>query len=188
MNIPIPQKSIEIIHGYEGLGGESNSLYYPFQGAADKPGVLTIGRGHVLSNKEKESGTFDLGLTIEEVDKLFSIDVQVRAKRLKNLIPDHTEDEFAAALSFFYNIEYAWGPEGSPGNFHREGNKLEAARSFLLYINSGRPLKKRLGLWRRRATEALCYLTGRVLISKSTITDMKLINSLDREDISTSPP
>lgn len=188
MDINIPHKAIEIIHAYEGLRGEKNGKYYPYQGRADKRGVLTIGRGHVLSPSEIQSRKFVSGLTIDEVNELFARDIQSRVKRLLKLIPEHSENEFAAALSFFYNNELAWGPKGSPGRFHRAGNKRAAANAFLLYIKSGKPLKKRLGLWRRRATEALCYLTGKVMISKNSESDAALINSLRNVGIITVSP
>lgn len=188
MSIVIPKETIEIIHKYEGLGGKRNGRYYPYQGKADKEGVLTIGRGHVLSKQEKLNRVFENGLTIEEVDDLFIKDIQPRARRLVKLIPDHTACEFAGALSFFYNNEYSWGPKGSPGNFHRAGLKLQSAQSFLLYIKSGRPLKPRLGLWRRRATEALCYLTGKVVVSDNNKGDDLLTELLRQEDVHTSKP
>ncbi|MGE0266223.1 MAG: lysozyme [Candidatus Obscuribacterales bacterium] len=188
MLIEIPEDTIEIIHAYEGLIGEKKGRYFEYQGKADPKGVYTIGRGHKLSRLEREKGRFKNGLTLEEVNQLFARDIQPRALRLGKLIPDRTEQEFAAALSFFYNNEYAWGPKGSPGKYHRAGLKKDAAASFLLYIYSGKPKKKRLGLWRRRATEALYYLTGEVLVSKTAADDKSLVHELTRAGVTSSIP
>ncbi|MCA9804776.1 MAG: hypothetical protein KC777_22550 [Cyanobacteria bacterium HKST-UBA02] len=188
MTIKIPDATIKIIHGYEGLAGEHNGKYYAYHGKADPPGVMTIGRGHKLTETEVRDGTYDNGLTLNEVDELFAKDIQPRAERLNKLIPNHTDQEFAAALAFFYNNEYAWGPSGSPGKFHRAGKKRETAGAMLQYIFSGKPKKKRLGLWRRRATEALYYLTGKVVISKRAADDKTLVQELAKAGVTTSPP
>lgn len=189
MVINIPDDGIRIISAYEGLGGKKpDGKYYPYQGAADRPNVLTIGRGHVLTAQEKSSGIYNDGLTLDEVNELFEVDLQPRAHRLKLLMKTFSVQEFAAAISFFYNIEKAWGPNGSPGNYHRANEKVKAAKSFLLYIKSGNPLKKRLGLWRRRATEALYYLSGNLIIAKDSATDKALITALASEGISTNIP
>lgn len=187
MLVPIPEETIAIIHAYEGLGGERNGRYYPFQGKADRKGVLTIGRGHVLSDEEIRTGKYADGLSIEEVDELFAYDIQPRARRLKHLIPDHSEQEFAAALSFFYNNEYAW-IEGSPGRLHRASRKTAAAQAFLLYHKSGRPLKPWLGLWRRRGSEALLYLSGGVMVAQSNREEKILFEQLATFGLNTQTP
>lgn len=188
MLIEIPEDTIKIIHAYEGLIGEKHGRYFEYHGPADPKGVYTIGRGHKLTRLEREKGRFKDGLTLQEVDELFARDIQPRAVRLDKLIPNRTKQEFAAALSFFYNNEYAWGPKGSPGKFHRAGLKKDAAASFLLYIYSGKPKKKRLGLWRRRATEALYYLTGDVLVSRTGAEDKSLVRELASAGVTTSIP
>ncbi|MCA9803279.1 MAG: hypothetical protein KC777_15015 [Cyanobacteria bacterium HKST-UBA02] len=188
MLIDIPEDTIEIIHAYEGLSGEKQGRYYEYHGKADPNGIYTIGRGHKLTRLEREKGRFKNGLTLKEVNQLFTRDIQPRAIRLHKLIPNRTEQEFAAALAFFYNNEYAWGPKGSPGKFHRAGLKKDAAAAFLLYIYSGKPKKKRLGLWRRRATEALYYLTGDVLISKTGTDDKSLVGALTLAGVTTAIP
>lgn len=187
MLVPIPEETIAIIHAYEGLGGKRNGRYYPYQGKADRKGVLTIGRGHVLSEEEIRTGKYSDGLSIEEVDELFASDIQPRARRLKELIPEHSEQEFAAALSFFYNNEYAW-IEGSPGRLHRAGKKTAAAQSFLLYHKSGRPLTPRLGLWRRRGSEALLYLSGGVMVAQTDREEKMLFQQLAAFGLKTQKP
>jgi GH24 family phage-related lysozyme (muramidase) len=76
--IIIPAKALKLIEGYEGLisgtpgkpekhvRGAYERKYFPYQGAADKKGVLTIGRGHVV----KKGEDFSEGLTLQEVNDL----------------------------------------------------------------------------------------------------------------------
>jgi len=186
--ISIPKATIDIISGYEGLGGLKNGRYYPYQGPADPPGVLTVGRGHKLTKAEIQNKAFENGLTLAEVDALFKRDLQPRADRLEDLIPQHTTQQFAAALSMFYNYERAWGAKGSPGKYHRAGDKLNTAKSMLLYVYSGSPKKVQKGLWRRRATEALYYLTGKIIISDTANEDTLLVNDLKNAGVITKAP
>lgn len=87
--IVIPMKCSQIAEGYEGLGGRSESgLYLPYHCSADKPGVMTIGRGHVISAADLKSGKFAKGLTLEEVDALYQADMQPRAERLMKIMKD----------------------------------------------------------------------------------------------------
>lgn len=175
--IVIPMKCSQIAEGYEGLGGRSESgLYLPYHCSADKPGVMTIGRGHVISAADLKSGKFAKGLTLEEVDALYQADMQPRAERLMKIMKDPTEDEFAAALSMFYNLEEAWAPGHTARQLWDAKKKKECAASFLLYRNSaGKP---RLGLWRRRGSEALCFLTGKVIVAKEPIAEKLLFDTL----------
>jgi GH24 family phage-related lysozyme (muramidase) len=158
-----------IAEGYEGLGGYNpgTKRYYPYQGKADKEGVWTIGRGHVLSAAEKNPAhKFWKGLTLAEVDALYVQDMSVRIGRLDAFLGGkYTAQEFGACLSLFYNYELAFHPGHSAGDAHRSGNKKATAQAFLLYIVSKK--KRQLGLWRRRMSEALCYLTGKIMIAKT---------------------
>lgn len=160
--------TLKIIHGYEGLGGQKGDKYYPYQGRADKPGVLTIGRGHVLRANEKthitiggESVAHKEGLTLEQVDQLFEQDMLPRRQAVAKDCPTNVAHEHGALVSAYYNV----GPnivKLSPGVAHRAGNKKECAKNLLKYvISAGKP---RRGLWRRRMTEALFYLTGQVVL------------------------
>ncbi len=206
--------ALKIIEGYEGLGGQKGNLFYPYHGGADPAGVITLGKGRVIAVCEKAGCNHDAenvkcdwnkcelkngiiiggvhvyvrkGITIQQVEQLFVQTVEPRVKRLASLIPKATDNEFAAALSFFYNNEAAWGPKGSPGNFHRAGMKKEAALSFFLYRKSGAPLLPRLGLWRRRGTEALYYLTGELIIAKDSAKEKQLFDRLTQLGVKPTP-
>lgn len=192
--ILIPHKTIEIAEGYEGLGGFNpvDNRYYPYHCSADAAGVMTIGRGHVISAADLKSGRFAKGLSLAEVDELIAADWQPRAERLMKIMKDPTEDEFAGSLSLFYNLEEAFAPGHSARiawDAYRKGRteklKAEFAATFLLYHNSAK--KPRLGLWRRRASEALCVLTGKVLLgNKDAAQEQLLYNTL--KPLITFPP
>jgi len=183
-----PKKALALIEGYEGTSGQKGDRFFAVQEKADRPGVLTVGRGHVVTEPEKLAGgitvggklcdPFKAGLTLDEIDKLFDQDVQKRltecAKHAR--YPEHcTEDQFAALLCFWFN--YPKGIiSGSLGTAHRAQNKAAATRAFLMYIFSSG--KRQLGLWRRRGSEALLYATGEVYCAKSIDQEGQLFKKL----------
>lgn len=172
----------KIVHGYEGLGGYNPKLklYFPYQGGADRKGVWTIGRGHVIKPAEHKSGRFKNGLTLAQVDALFVEDWAPRIAAVKKLLKGkYTAQQFAGALSLYYNCGEALEYGHSFGDAHRAGNTKQAAKDFLLYINSNG--RKQLGLWRRRMTEALCYLTGEIVIAKDDASSAVLKNKLRKQ-------
>lgn len=172
-------KALKIIEGYEGLSGWSvlKQRFFPIQEPADRLGVLTIGKGHVCSAKEIELWSKE-GLTRQQVEELFQKDLAPRIVAVDKLLKGkYTADQFAALLSLYYNN----GEEAfykSPGEAFQRGNFRYCAERMLLYINSNK--KPVLGLWRRRATEALCLLTGKVLVAKNPITEKLLFMELDK--------
>ena len=182
----IPAEAVAITHGYEGLGGERSGRFHPYQGKADRQGVITIGRGRVLSEPEKKTGQiviagqvvqFNDGLTLAQVDALYTQDMAPRLKRTQGYMPNAKPHELGAGLSLVYNIEAAMAT-GTPGRAWRAGDKMRCAAGFLLYVASnGVP---QLGLWRRRMTEALCLLTGEVIIAKEPANEKKLYDFLSK--------
>ena len=163
----------QLIVGYEGLGGaHPDGKYYPYHCGADKPGVMTEGNGHLIKSPE-ELARFSKGLTLAEVSQLFELDLKPRADRLHMLLNGvYTAEQFAACLSLYYNIEQPFAPGMSVGTRHKKGDYRGAAAGMLLYVMSDG--KKQLGLYRRRMSEALCYLTGEVLIAKTGQAEAKL--------------
>lgn len=161
--------ALVVTEAYEGLGGFDikTGKYFARQLPADRPGVLTIGHGHVLSLLEKTTGKYKNGLTRFEVDDLFERDRAPRKAALLKLIPAgrwKTPGQLAAALSSFFNYEAMWTPGHTAYDAHMHGHYEDCARGILLYhYSAGKP---QLGLWRRRMTEALLYLTGKVMIAK----------------------
>lgn len=189
MSIPaaIRVKALAVIEGYEGLGGARNGKFYPYQGEADHIGVITIGRGHVLSREQKTTGLitikgaqikFNDGLTLKQVDDLFEQDLQPRYDRLSGSFEGETDDQCAAMLAGFYNLEQIWGPTSSASKGFRKKDWRAAARGILMYTMSVG--KHQLGLWRRRMSEALLFLTGKVMIAKDPKAEQLLFNELKK--------
>lgn len=172
-----PEKTLLILDGYEGLGGFRDGRYFPYHGGADRAGVLTIGRGHVLSAGEIARGTFDHGLTLEQVNQIFDQDLKNRDERLKQHLVQFTNDQHAAALASFYNNEEMW-IKGTPGHMHRAGKFERAAEAILWYVKSNGQTQR--GLWRRQMTVSLCYLSGIVMIAKDLASEKHLEDTLGK--------
>lgn len=184
--ITIPPRAISIIQGYEGLSGwQKDNKYHPYHCAADRPEVMTIGRGHVIQPDEN----YSRGLTLVEVNKLFCKDVQPRAEKLNSYFINAKyypqEWEFAGALSTFYNIEEPWTPGHPVFDLFVRGKKIEAMNHLMLYEMANH--QKQLGLQRRRATEALCILTSRVIIAKNQVTQNQLYSALEATNVKIQP-
>lgn len=174
-------KCIKICHGYEGITGYSltKNRYFPKQQSIDHPSVKTIGRGHVV----KPGEDFSQGLTLDQVNLLFENDLAPRIVRLRSLLKDKfTEDQFNAALSCYYNIELPWIYGMSPGDAFRQGNYLRCAERLMLYHKDGNK-RNSLGLWRRRGSEALCLITGKVIVAKDPITEKLLFTELTKAGV-----
>lgn len=190
MSIPIAirTKAIALIEGYEGLGGAKNGKFFPYEGEADPPGVVTLGRGHVLSRLEKTTRivvikgakvNIDQGLTLKQVDDLFEQDLQPRYDRLSGAFEGETDDQCAAMLCGFYNLEAIWGINSSASKGFRKKDWKAAARGILLYTMANG--KHQLGLWRRRMSEALLFLTGKVMIAKDPKAELALFQELKKQ-------
>ena len=179
----VPQKTLIIVRSYEGLAAgydPKTKRYYPYHCDADAAGVWTVGQGHKLTHTEISTGCFAGGLTLDEVNNLFNRDMASRQAHLRRCLgATYTTDQFAAALSMFFNNEEAW-VSGSPGTFHKLGRYNTAALMMLHYIYSGQKphLVIQRGLWRRRMTEALCYLTGEVITVGVMDTERALLKKL----------
>lgn len=166
--------ALKIIEGYEGLsGGRADGKFYPVQEPADPPGVLTVGKGHVVKPHEMEK--FKKGLTFSEVSDLFRQDLEPRVSRLESLVAPCSDAEFCALLSIYYNNEASIA-KYSPGRYHKQGLKRQTAAALLQFVYSrpGGKLTPQLGLWRRRMSEAVLYLTGDVMIAKNKQADKAL--------------
>lgn len=190
-SVYVPRKTFEIVSGYEGLSGFDpiTHRYYPYHVTADSAGLMTIGRGHLISVQDLRSGRFVKGLTSEEVEDLFVSDLNPRAQQLSKLITMAltTEDQFAACLAEFYNLEIAFLPGHTLGDLHRARKYKDAAAAFFLYIYSGSPKVAQLGLWRRQGTQSLCYATGKVIIAKDDKSERVLFQALHDAQVAVPP-
>lgn len=196
MNEEAIRFAMAIAEGYEGLAGLKKGLYYPYQGKADRKDVWTIGRGHVVTDKEATNGIKigdarylpNDGLTLELVDMLFVEDVTARIAPCRKAIGNSTPRQAGAFLDCFFNCPAALRPDSSALKGHKAGKALDAAAGFLKYTvvvlerfpkghpKAGRAKKwvHRRGLFRRRGTDALLYLTGEVHIAKTDATEAAL--------------
>lgn len=189
--MPFQSAWLSIIKGYEKLGPNvKNNIAFPYQGPADKPTnpakrwPYTCGYGHLMSLSEESNGVviggktidaMNIGLTLEACEELLAQDVAPRIKTVSQAFAHLTDNEFGAFLDLLFNS----GPEGltkTPGTKHRAGHKLEAAESMLLYRKAGGvPL---LGLWRRRLTDAVYYLSAEIIIAEDAASEKAAIDRL----------
>jgi|SRR5579885_620077 len=168
---------IAIIKGYESFGGGViGGKSYPYHGAADAPGVLTVGFGHVLSRDEVRTGRFKDGLTVEEAEQLLLEDLKPRIRLAQTLIRKADRHELGAFVDLLYNCGTA-PLVGSPGIQHNKGNKRSAAMAMPLY-DCGCRHRHLLGLWRRRLTDVLYYLTGELIVARDSASEDRLTKRL----------
>lgn len=138
------------------------TLYFPYQGKADKKGVLTIGYGHVLKVGDD---WMKKGITIDEVEFIHDQDIKKHTSSIDKVVKTPlNQHEFDALGLFQMNL----GPEGlAKGNSGgptsiliklNAGKKKEAALRLYLYCNSAGHFTE--GLFFRRLAETLIFLTG----------------------------
>lgn len=128
----------------------------PYQGAADKPGVLTCGYGHVI--RPGDHLDFPLNstqaLALLETDVQNAADIVDGAVRVK--LTDYQRD---ALICFAFNVG---GPDKWPTlqAMLNSGYMLSASRQLLAYNRSNG--KRRSGLNRRRMSEQVLFQTGQL--------------------------
>lgn len=174
----------EVTHLIENLEGEpagfdkKRKLFFPVQLKADAKGILTIYRGHVETAADRAAGRFKNGITAEQGEALYKEDVAKRVAELSTLVPATLKDhEYGACISLFFNN----GSEPfhlSVGQALRSRAPQAIARNWMQYHKSGKPLKPRLGLWRRRATELLYFFAKQVLVASTPAKDDELFARL----------
>ena len=161
-------RGIELIKAFEKCKLKS------YHGAADAPGIYTIGWGHVITGHEQHTHGFDLfrpgqmmrdvAITQQIADDLLKLDIEKTIKVLtmkikKEQLETLNEDQFAALVSIVYNV--------GVGAFVRQSTfmKLLAAGASMEKIANlgfkgwvyagGRPVN---GLIIRRAAEKALFL------------------------------
>lgn len=144
------------------------STCFPYQGARDAKGVLTIAYGHVISPEEKLTGKFEQGLTEEQAEALLLRDLGTRFERpvrsaIKVALKQH---QFDALVSLVYNCGPAplYGSTGSAINA-KDFNKavFHIATDYVKTDPDGAGPKPKAvtdGLVRRRMSEAWLFHTG----------------------------
>jgi lysozyme len=154
------QKGVALIIEFEGFRSEA---YIPVPGD-----VPTIGfgftRGVQMGDKMTRS---------EAAARLKEELGEYEAGVLSACTVEPNENEFAALVSFAFNVGVGALRKSSVIKAHNRGDKQAAARAFSLWNRSGG--KVYAGLTRRRAAEAALYLTPAV------IDEVQMPQSIDHE-------
>ena len=133
-----------------------------YQGKADKPGVLTIGDGHVIRPGEE---WMKKGITNEQADAIFAADVAKHSEYIQTDVGAKVplnDFEFGALASFCYNL----GPRAlrsapSVVSFMRNGEKEKGLMNMYKFNISDK--KYRDGLFYRRLTEIYLALKKKLI-------------------------
>ena len=121
-------------------------------------GILTIGVGHVITKSDRAAGLHLRTLTNDEVMALLERDIQARIPQVLNLIEDANQMQFAALLSFIFNIGSGNFRSSTLRRKHNKFNFVGAAMEFGKWRKAGGKILK--GLVRRRAEEREMYEGG----------------------------
>ena len=140
----ISKQGADFIKSFEGCRLEA------YHGAADRPGLYTIGYGHTGKVQKGQK------ITQAEADKLFSNDIAPIERQLNADTPHLTQGEFDALCSFCFNL----GVRAYMGSTLRRklkaGDRLGAANEFPKWCRANG--KVVAGLQRRRNAERAMFL------------------------------
>lgn len=120
-------------------------------------GIPTIGYGHTAG--------VHLGQVITEAqaDEFLRADLAVAEAGVDGLVPQATDNEFSALVSFAFNLGVPALAASGLVRKYRSGNKPAAAADFLLWTHARDPatslMRELPGLVRRRAEERDLFLT-----------------------------
>lgn len=139
----INDKGLELVKQMEGCRLKSY---------ADSVGVPTIGYGHTKGVK--------LGQTIssEQATQFLKYDLQEAERGVEKLVKvPISENEFAALVSFTFNLGVGSLAKSTLLRLLNSGDKVAAARQFVLWNRAGGKVLS--GLTRRRIAEKDLFLT-----------------------------
>lgn len=149
-------KLVELLKFFE-RGPNGSFAATPYQGTADRPGVLTIGWGHVIRPGE----IFDHPLSAQEADGLLYKDALSHAEPVDRLVRVKvTQDQFDALSSLVYNIGETQFKMSAVLRYLNAGEYSAAYTHFLDWKMSAGKVQP--GLVRRRKSEQWLWLTGEV--------------------------
>lgn len=132
-----------------------------YHGRADRPDVLTVGYGHVLTPAEKAAGTYANGLTRAEALELCKQDLRPVTLAVSTLVKvPISQAQFDALVSFAFNV--GEGQKGLAGStLLRKLNACDyigAAAEFVRWDHANGV--EDMGLKGRREGEARLFLEG----------------------------
>lgn len=158
---------IKFLHHWEGTKKNKEGIHIPYLDTANK---LTIGHGHLLTEKELDTGIITIlgvpwkdGLDNRQAIELFRYDIR-RFEVAMNELNDVLlfQNQFDALVSFSYNLGIAAYKNST---LRKVVNSVSTAdeitTQFNRWVYSGKPPKRTQGLVNRRAAEALLYTTGK---------------------------
>jgi len=140
----ISQKGLDFIKSWEGLELE------PYRDAA---GLWTVGYGHLIKDDEEFTT-----LTLVEAEDLLKDDVEWAEDAVNRYVKvDLTQAMFDSLVSFVFNVGANAFKESTLLKWLNKGRKLECPVQFARWTLAGG--KRLLGLARRRAAEAVLFLS-----------------------------
>lgn len=163
--MPVSKVAQNLIKQYEGIVIK-NGLVIPYHGKADAPGVMTIGWGHKIPSGQLSK--YAKGITLVQAETLFQSDVVSHTKNIsKDVKVALSQNQFDALASFAFNLGPTILTTGNGGKQTtllkklNQGGYEEAALQIHLFCNSNNKFEE--GLFFRRLTETLLYLTGEII-------------------------
>lgn len=165
----INQAGLDLIKSFEGIpdGDPSTVNLDPY---LDPVGIWTIGWGHAIrqgneflrgkENRARAYGLYPGGLTIRQAELLLRADLLARCRDVASLlVRDVTDDQFAALVSFAYNVGAGNLKISTLLRLLNAGDVAGASREFPKWNRAGGKVLD--GLTRRRQAEAALFLRPR---------------------------
>ncbi len=130
----------------------------------DTAGLLTIGVGHLLTERELQSGRVLIdgepvnwrdGITREQAMALLGQDLDVAEAAVERLAPGLADHQFDALVSFTFNVGVGALRESTLLQRIREGRLDDVPRQLMRWTKSGGRVTP--GLVRRREREAALW-------------------------------
>ena len=172
--IVIPQ-AVQLIRRTEVLKIDPDGICRPYQGKADKKGVLTIGIGHVIGCGGE---WMHKGITREQAEDLFAKDIARHSEFIQADVNAPMDDwEYGAFASFAFNLGPRIFATASLAKQFREGMKELAICRMHEFSNSDGQYRD--GLFYRRLTEITLALMHKLVKKPDNCTEArKLMNDL----------
>ena len=140
----LSKQGADFIKSFEGCRLEA------YHGAADRSGLYTIGYGHIGKVQKGQK------ITQAEADRLFSNDVAPIEKQLTADVPNVSQHQFDALVSFCFNLGVSAYMGSTLRRKLKAGDKLGAANEFPKWCRANG--KVVAGLQRRRNAERAMFL------------------------------
>ena len=140
----ISEQGKDFIKSFEGCKLEA------YHGAADRPGLYTIGYGHTGKVQKGQK------ITQAEADRLFSNDVAPIEKQLTADVTNVSQHQFDALVSFCFNLGVSAYMGSTLRRKLKAGDMLGAAAEFPKWCRANG--KVVAGLQRRRDAERRLFL------------------------------